>query len=765
MSLTLAPGVIVRIAAWPADSLSGFGDPALLALAQALDGPVPSRRHREARKAHRAEEQRFQALYEASLSAEGERLRQRTAEDPRFMTALALSHPALFEAASALVRGEKRPKKARHLLGTLYRTLSRACRRTTPADAWSGVSLARFGAETEVRPGPRRLAIAPDLAWFQRWFRAVGHRPELRGECRVAINPTCFLFEGRAHRCFARTPEGAIAPRELGRSAIVDALLLGAAPASGRPPRFRTLVSEVARALDVPEARVETELLGLIHWGFLVGGLDLPTRFRTPWSAIERAGRRLTPPLRAALASAMRGLLSAAERAQDAFAASDPAAMRGAQSAAAEALLALGAASAVELPPPRAPLRADLFDSHAITIGPGWRASIEAAVLRYEDFQRDFGLGLGFRLDGAARRSAAIAGPFGLDALPWAEVLGAPLPGRSWESIAAGSPVVERRLEGWRQALAGQDFPKVSERTEAALPPLGTLLLLHGVGEDGAPRYRAHGLLDDATTPFARFSWAFSPARSGELLAFFRGGYRRAAEARGLRLFEYSSFAEAHPGAAATPGFLPRRFSPWTADPPRRALQRLRISPASLELDGAPAAVLAFGAANTLADPIARVLGWSGFRDGPALTAQASTIPFARELSPSTRRSPALALGSELVARSARGHLFGAELQGLLESRGPERFRRWLRSLRELGLEGWLEVRRLGDTGVIVHAASPLGVEAALEGVGPEDIVVLEVAPEPTTATLDASGQRYFMELAVPFARAEHAWYARGDQR
>src|SRR5262245_26176844 len=100
--VTPAPAAIVRAAAWPLGTLN--------------------------------------ALCDGELERARARLLGLTRDDPRFMRALAISHPALAERVAGHAFAA-RTKRTRHLETTLYRYLARAAWSTVPCDLWAGVTV------------------------------------------------------------------------------------------------------------------------------------------------------------------------------------------------------------------------------------------------------------------------------------------------------------------------------------------------------------------------------------------------------------------------------------------------------------------------------------------------------------------------------------------------------------------------------------------------------------------------------------------------
>lgn len=131
MAAKLAPAAILRAAAWPVQSLGGFG----ACEADSLPG------------VHSDD----QAPYERSLAHDRILIQQRTVADDAFMKALAVSNPPLARRVLGLATDEPRTKRVRHLEVALFRYLSRAVGRTVPFGGWAGVTVVPWR-ESGARP-------------------------------------------------------------------------------------------------------------------------------------------------------------------------------------------------------------------------------------------------------------------------------------------------------------------------------------------------------------------------------------------------------------------------------------------------------------------------------------------------------------------------------------------------------------------------------------------------------------------------------------
>lgn len=774
-AVTLAPAFMIRVAAWPLDVLDGLGDEALGAQAARLCQPKPGRRDRVAHHARRADEDSYAARYAAVLDAERAALWRATGADPRFVHALWLSNPQV--AARVAELGESPPgtsKRHRHLQTTLLRYLVRAASRATPCDAWSGVVVAELGDHTRVDTESARVMLAPDLRPFQAMLRALAVRPHHRARARYAASPTLARTE-TGWRCWARMPGGHAEPRALDAHPIADVLLAEAAR-PGRPPRGAELDARVAAQLP-PELRphVEEVRAALTAHGFLVGGLDLPARFTSPWRALHVAARRLDPSERHAWREAVAALeVAAAQLAatprQESLDQVHARMAEGSQRA--EGLVrALAEALGVSVEVPRVVLRADRVGGWRVTLGPEHAAALARTVREYERLQAELGLGLAFRASARAHSAARLAPGVTLDRLvPEDAAFPVPVEDATWESLAAAIPggaALAPVLARWSALVDGQQHERTwtPQGLPAPLepPPLGALMLV-----PHHDRAWIQGVIDEHTVVHARFAWALGPG-TDPLGRWLRARIRGVAHAAGVTPYDYATYAERQPNVTARPLYVSRALEPWSAGGARRALRGLSVvlAPegagplARAPAVGQPIVVGHFSSAHTLGDPIARVLLPTTFRDAPLHAVQASTIPFEVERGRTTP-TPALLLPDGSLARAARWHLTGSTLVELLAASGAERYRLWQGLARAAGLPARVIVRLDHEPPVLLPRDSPLALEALLEGARDQlRRVMIELPPAGAPWLHDGEGHAFVSEWAIPFERHAHAWSAR----
>ena len=736
----LAPVAIVRAAAWPLDSLT-----ALVVDDAAVD-------------------------YATRLELERQRLWSLTAGSPAFMRALSLSNPSLAERVElvyAELASRPRNKEVRHLETTLYRTLARAAGRTTPCDLWAGTTLAPFGERTTVEPAPRRIQVAPDLRPFAAILGALRARPAHRERGRFKLNCTVAVANDRAVY-WRRHDDGATQRGEL-RCPPALARILDRVDRAG----IATL-HEHARALGElglapPTAR--DILLGLRDHGLLVGGIALPTRFRSAWDALDAVAGMLPSGDAASWRRAVDQLRAIAARVVAWIDHVSPATLRRLQASAALCIEELARRLQLEIPAvPRAPLRCDTSVPAKITLGPRVRERIAASNEDYARFQAQYGIGWDLYRAAVATLPAAETGLAEVEAARAYE--GAPV----WERLLDGlgsTVAASARGRAWTRLLSASR--SVTVRADAELEAIGTPVSLFSVGLrgelDGDGGFVVRGTTDSVTAPWARHTALWTGP--GDPLDPFG---RWLAD----RLREEGTRCGIHPVVLVGPSTGPNTLAqpelglptiePWgttTAALPLRGA-RIVVEPAS----GLPwlshgeterCAVLPVTSASLgTGDPVSRALLLTGQLGSPVADMPAHTVPFELEVD-RERSSPRVLVGRDVV-RTRRTVLAGATWSALVGDRDPaRRYARW----QELALRHeWpqlLLVRR-GGRGVVIPRDSALAVSAVLEGAAVEPFVVVEELDD--AAWLEgADGRRFIAELAVGFVRALHAWQRPSEER
>ncbi len=748
--LTLAPAGVLRGAAWPQASLDWAGegaDPADLAGA--------------------AGDTRFESTYAACLQAERRALWERTVGDDRFLRALALSSPsALARVRSAANRRDGPRNRAMRIVEhTLYRYLARAVGRVTPHGLWAGVSEVRFGAKTRVQRVAARHRFVPDLRPFQALMRALAARPAYRGAAGWVLNPTLACSPGGGWTFFARRPDGHVEQRALEAeprlAAAIDAL------AGLAPMRLDRLAAEIAGEGRWPPGsrRFLVQMLdALAEGGVLVGGLDLPARFDTPWQALEIAAESLAGAEREAWRTAAARLGERCARLAGDLEGTAPDQLLGACDAARGDVDEL--AAALDLPRPDLPgtvLHCDLHLPWRLTLGEDERRQLLNALCEYETcWLRAASPAAAFRDAQRARLAAAVGRGVPLGEGVRLLESAVTSPPATWPAATeCDTPEVAERLRAWEDYLRS---PHAEVRLRpAALAPGGEAAasgcLFAAVGERHGVSLRS--VSDLATLASARFAGLLDPLG---LEAWVAAALEARAAADGWRLAELHAPFEPNPNVTAGPRLLGQCVSPWAADADAVSLSGARIGthppgnrlalsmPGAGEGATAPLAVVSGATAAVQSrDPVAQLLLWTGFHESPGRNQPAVDVACAMELA-AERFTPRVRLPGGAVLRQRRT-LLHSRLASLLSMRGAARFAAWQQLARELGWPQRLQVSVAGGERLRVNRDSPLAVEALFKGIGPRcgPVAVQEAALEPGLPVPGAG--THATELGIPFAR------------
>ena len=145
----------------------------------------------------------------------------------------------------------------------------------------------------------------------------------------------------------------------------------------------------------------------------------------------------------------------------------------------------------------------------------------------------------------------------------------------------------------------------------------------------------------------------------------------------------------------------------------------------------------------------------------PSFDAAALAPPSGRD---APRPEPVDRLPGGAVVRTRRTVLAGDELARLVAASGAARYVLWQRLARAHAWPAIVRARWAGELAMLVPVASPLALEAVFERppAGATTLAVEE--PQAAPWLVDDAGEHHAVELAVPFARADHAWSGRaGD--
>ena len=712
MKLELAPAAVVRASAWPIATLDAFGDRDLLA---------------------RSSKAAFKDVYEKALERERRELWQRTAGDPRFMRALAFSSPSLFERAEQLASRGQRNKRMRHAETSLYRYLARAATRTTPNGLWAGVALAQFGATEKIDPALPEYAITPDLTPFAAGLAELVRRPSYLAAARLVINPSL--------RRVASGKVSFVAPPVRGQSvtrlveappSLLDGLESLAARGAGT-------LAELAA-----ESGAGTAILSqLWQAGALVGGIALPTRFTSAWEALQAAGDQLLGADRATFSRGVAELSALARELRDALDAAPPAQVLGLLGRGREIVAASLRGLGVEVGLPALALRCDLRLPYAVTLGAERRARLARALSAYQSSWLDGASPLS-----AARRARRRAMIAALGAAPLA--LGEPAP----ELPVPASDTTWQKL--WDAARAGAapvlTLPEPSASGEASLQsPWGCLF----ARLDADAVSTLFGIDDNPIRPFSRFGALLGAGN--RLERWVRGELERLAADHGVFTGDVAVPFDGNPNMLACPEFGAVRLEPWgeTGSALRKARLGAESGAIALEVPeiGRMTVLSASSGAVLEHDQLGAWLAQAGFDEpvDPDFRAAALAAPAETGVMSYTPRV-ALSDGSAIRPRSTA--ITGAPLAELARADRAGRFAWWRNLAQRLGWPRRMALRVDGGQPFPVDAASPLAVEAALEGVGNARQLLVEEA--------DASAwlAGHVADVALPFARTPHAFSA-----
>jgi hypothetical protein len=787
---SLAPAVIVRAAAWPIESLNGFGDGELARMAAAATPDLAT------------EWDAYVERYERVLAQERADLRRATVQDPRFLNALAVTNPDAVSAARRVDLDGERTRRVRQLERTLYRYLSRAVGRTEPCDLWAGVALASWSEVTRIESERARYRFAPDLRPFQTMLRALAQRPGYRAGARWRVNPTLAQRADGAWTFSARTAQGAIVPHrvELGGAAAPAIRSLQHA----RPVTLAELSRRLSAEVDLPPHAICALLERLVDAGILVGGLDLPSRFATPWQALTQSSRHLVGPDRELWRSAVSDIHRICQALERRFDRITTDALQHELNRMRHRIGELAQQLGIDgLELPRAIIRCDLRLPIRCELGEDFRADLANAVEAYDRYQAAIGLSpVAREMDAAKfRQQIGTAMPIADAAERWPGPPGAARPA-TWEDLLppdALEPRVASRLATWAR-IVSQVGPEVVLNDEldlnagldlhdelcpnkghdpngaAALTDSGSSGALRSpfgclrVRPYGGPSCQAglaiQGVLDEITPLYGRYAplWNANVRRPQDPLYRWTLDALEALGARaGAEIVELVGPFEPNPNVLARPRFASRAVEIWGATPGMRSIVNAEMQVdvdsgrpiARLPGVARPVLVFSFSSADIgTTDPFSALLMRSSMRGGPGGQFDASSLAFACEMA-NPQLAPRVRLPSGPVVRPRRMVLAGETLRTLLGEADAHRFAAWQALAVRHDLPPLMTVQRDGELPLVLVRDSPLALEAVLKGVdeATQSLTLDELSPTPWLQ--DGEGQHYLAELAVPFLRAD----------
>ncbi|MEH2073454.1 MAG: lantibiotic dehydratase [Nostoc sp.] len=754
----LAPVGILRAAAWPIESIQSFGNQELASLALAAS---------RTKDAHTWKE--YTTAYQQVHEDERDRLWQMTAADSWFMKALLLSNPSLVtEIQRGLPQRQgKRTKKIRHLETALYRYLARAAGRTTPYGLWAGVSLVEFAKTARHDPAGGKYSFTPDLRPFQTILRSLAQRSIYRENATWRLNPTLRRQADGSWLFWGRTPQGLVEQREIEFQEVVDILL-----AELTKLDLGTL-DELAKTVAVSPhwnhaAEIQDILNIFIDGGVLLGGLDLPHRFESPWEALTVVADKLIESDRFLWNSSIQKLhclcdpLAAKLEVMSLDALADS--LQQAKTFIQELAQALDV-SLVQLSEPV--LHCDLGLPFRIAIDEVQQNVLLQTLADYERcWINDASPASAMRMAFRERLKQEFATGIALGDLKSTLV--------SEMRAAHSHPEVVARLEAWERSLLQNKEVVVLEsssnspKSALSTAPFGCLFA--GVFESF--QLVVHGISDDPVPIFARFQDLFNG--NNLLYSWFQQRLDCLASQHQIQVAELQSPFEPNPNVLARPNFNILPIELWGANKdslslvdaeifldPKTQLPFLKLRSASPN----PVAVFWFSmAAVNARDPISEQLLWTTFQDNPMAIFRAATVPMQIELT-TPRFTPRVQLPKEAIVRPRRTVLSGQVLAELTQLTGIERFARWQQLAAEYDWPMLLNLQIQDKPSLLLHRDSPLALESFFK----KDLqkhtrwlIVEELVNQPWL--VDSKGQHYMAELALPFARSEHGWSSRRDE-
>lgn len=758
-----APVGILRAAAWSMDCLNQFGDATLAALA-AQATPVASNWQDYVTAYHRVLEQEREALW------------QLTAADRRFMKALCLSNPIVAQKVKACVTANQQPrsKVIRRLENTLYRYLARAVGRTTPNGLWAGVSSIQFGEQAAQKATVAQYAFSPDLRPFQTLLRQIGRQPAYRETARWQINLTLTQPNQAVWHFWQRTATGQVERRELESNETINQLLTELIRLH-QGTIAELLTSLQAIGLDCAESELRSLLHIFIDHGLLLGGVDLPTHFDTPWSALTLAAQQLHDRHQAIWQQTIAQLQQICDTLETTIESMTLDEFEQSLTQAATCVLKLASAFEVELQLPDPILHCDLTVPFQVSLDRTQQAALLETLTAYEKYWLDnasptSALRLQQRQHFAHQLEQDIALPSAN-----AQSMFAHFPGafQTWTSGLKQqsfelNTAVKTRIETWSNLLVQKQLQVTLESNlerSSVKAPFGCFY----VAPFASFQLLVRGIEDDPARAFARF-WNCGETHHS-LSGWFQQQLQHLAQQCQLTIAELQSPFETNPNVLARPNFGVPLLNLWSVDQ-----NELSLKDATLGLDSIsglpclklptaphPVAVFWFSAANISAtDPIASNLLYTSFQERPIAT-PASTVPVAIELA-TPRFTPRVCLPEGAMIRPRRTVLSGAPLQALMQALPTERYVHWQQLAIEQGWSDLLMLQIDTEPPLLMHRDSPLALEALFKGVrsGTQWVIIEEFVSVPWLT--DAHGRQYLSEMAFPFQRSEHGWSGRSDQ-
>jgi len=685
----LAPAAVVRVAAWPVEVLEQFAAPHLAQQAVAVDGD-----NAEALTA-------YEEAYRQTIESQRQQLWRVTAGDARFCCALALSSPSL---ASRLQEGPppvQRNKRTRHLEKSLYRYLARTVARIEPYGLWTGVTVAELSSAeaTVISPQALHTHFAPELEPFRTLMRTLGQREPYRTRGPYRLHPTLQVLDTQRW-CYARRqPDGTLCWRDLPPSPTWQVLHSGLA---AFPPDALPVLQQ--RLTEFVPAKLAEAMLELaLEMGLLIGGLQLPCYFASPWEALEQAEARLEAPERHAWGAACRSIKRTCEQlayyidrvcSEIHTPATEPGKATAAEpvlqanAAVREAIVALARALSVPSPAlPQSVLRCDFTAPFRIQLGRDDRQRLIALLQEWAHLEHQYGTSERHELQTR----------------------------RVWHTCGAGHALM---------AVPTDHSPSVGVIPECVHhgpelgPPLGALVLRPG--RDGLAHPWVRGLSDVPTATHARH--AYYLGRIGDpLLPWFRATFRDLQRTCGIESIDLVHDHPGSPNLLARPRYTDSIMDPWGTTPGALACADARLvqgpHPATILLQAGQRRLAVHVFTALVVPPtdvvIERLMATSfNWRMPGPPSGEATSEEEADAVLPLHRSQ----LPSGAILEPRRTLLPEHEVEGLITARGAQRFRLWQQLARSYRWPALLRIAFGSAPALLVPTDSPLALEIAFEG-------------------------------------------------
>jgi hypothetical protein len=737
----LAPAAVVRVAAWPVEALEQFAAPHLAEKARSAD------------VGDEAALTAYEEAYRHILESQRRQLWRVTAGDARFCCALALSSPSLASRLQDGIPPAQRNKRTRHLEKSLYRYLARTVARIEPHGLWTGVTLAEFGSEeaTMISPRAPHTYFAPELHPFRLLLRTLGQREPYRTRGPYRLNPTLQMLD--THRwCYARRKtDGTLCWRDLPPSPTWQVLHSGLAALPPGP--LPVLLQRLAES--VPGKVAETMLEFAFEVGLLIGGLQFPCYFTSPWEALEQAEASLEIPERHAWSEARKSiqrtckqlacyinkLLSEGDTpAAELGAATATGPVLRANTAVREAIAAL--ARALFLPSPAQPqsvLRCDFAAPFRIQLGRDDRQLLIALLQEWAHLEHQYGT--------ASRRHE----------LQTRRVL---------RSCGAGHELMAVPMD--HSTSNGVILGCIDSGLEPG-PPLGALVLRPG--RNGLAHSWVRGLSDVATATHARHAY-YLGCIGDPLLPWFRATFQDLQRTCGLEIVDLVHDHPGSPNLLARPRYTDSIVDPWGTTPGALSCRDARLvqgpHPAAILLQ-AGQRHLAVHVFSALVVPptdvvLERLMATSFNWRTPVPPLEDVTLEDA--VADADLQCHRSRLSSGAVLEPRRFQLPDHEVEELIQTRGARRFLLWQRLARSYQWPALLRITFGSAPALLVPTDSPLAIEVAFEGVRAlttnaqgmvvrTPMIVEEVVEGPW---LPGAHGSYMVELVLPVRRTHHLW-------